>query len=196
VQYQVARNWISGGSARMPEMVFRCAATLPAAKVPAVIVVSRLAIASSSLADTVRRPQGGTVERAIRGIGSERGCELSVDGRCAHPHLEFRWTRDGGVEVDRSAHLPREQVERDLMVGAEDGGHLVEGLSLGAVLMCVHADRGCRHDPAALPGGDGDGGEGSTLVLAGGRYRMGSSAREHGDVFAGAPLSGAPDGTG
>jgi hypothetical protein len=39
VQYHVARNWISGWPARMPEMVIRWAATLPAAKVPAAISV-------------------------------------------------------------------------------------------------------------------------------------------------------------
>ena len=54
------------------------------------------------------------------------------------------------------------------MVGGDDSGHLIDGLPLARVLGCVHTDRRCGYHPAALPGGDGDGGEGSTFVLAGG----------------------------
>lgn len=54
------------------------------------------------------------------------------------------------------------------MFGAEDGRHFVDRLMLGAVLQCVHTDRRGRDHPATLPGSDGDIGEGSTLVLAGG----------------------------
>jgi hypothetical protein len=43
VQYHVARNYSIGGLARMSEIVMRCAATFPAAEVPAAIVVSRRA---------------------------------------------------------------------------------------------------------------------------------------------------------
>jgi len=54
------------------------------------------------------------------------------------------------------------------MVGGDDSGHLIDGLPLTPVLGCAHTDRRCGHRHAALPGGDGDGGEGSTFVLAGG----------------------------
>jgi hypothetical protein len=72
------------------------------------------------------------------------------------------------------------------MVGAEDGGHLIDGLTLGAVLLCVHAYCGGSNDPAALRGCDGDGREGSALVVAGGSEKLVSNgfvgpalAREH-----------------
>jgi hypothetical protein len=75
------------------------------------------------------------------------------------------------------------EVERDLTVGAEDGGHLVDRLAFGAVLYWVHAYCGGGHDPAALPGGGGDGGEGATLMVAGGLVSNGfvgpAFAREH-----------------
>ena len=48
MQYQVARNRSSGRSARIPATVIRWAATLPAGSVPAAIVVSRVAAASSA----------------------------------------------------------------------------------------------------------------------------------------------------
>ena len=74
-------------------------------------------------------------------------------------------------------------VEREAMLGAEDGGHLVDRLMLGAVLCCVHADRRGRHHPAALPGSDRHRGEGSTLVVASGLISNGfvgpAFAREH-----------------
>jgi len=54
------------------------------------------------------------------------------------------------------------------MVGGHDSGHLIDGLPLTPVLGCAHTDRRCGHRHAALPGGDGDGGKGSTSVLAGG----------------------------
>ena len=118
--------------------------------------------------DTVHGPQRGSDERQIRGIGSEGGCQLRVDGRGAHPYLELRRAGGAGVEVDGRAGFPRDQIERDFMVGADDSGHLVDGLPLGPSSgACIQIDD-VATDPAALPGGDGDGGEGSTFVLAGG----------------------------
>ena len=63
--------------------------------------------------DTVHRPQRRTDERQIRGVGGERGSQLRVDGRGAHPDLELRRAGGGGVEVDGRAGFPRDQVERD-----------------------------------------------------------------------------------
>jgi len=55
VQNHVALNRMRGRSARMPLMVMRCTATFPASIVPAAIIVSWLAIASSPLASTESR---------------------------------------------------------------------------------------------------------------------------------------------
>ena len=64
-----------------------------------------------------------------------------IDGRGPHPHLELRRAGGGGVEIDGRSRFPRDQVEGDLMVWAEDRRHLVDRLVLGTVLRCVHADR-------------------------------------------------------
>jgi hypothetical protein len=87
------------------------------------------------------------------------------------------------VALRSTAALVSHGIEREAMLGAEDGGHLVDRLMLGTVLWCVHADRRGSHHPAALPGSDRDRGEGSTLVVAGGLVANGfvgpAFAREH-----------------
>jgi hypothetical protein len=101
------------------------------------------------LVDAVHGPQRGTDEREIRGIGGERGSKLRVYGWGAHPKLERRWTCRGGVEIDRRASFPWDQVERDLMLGTQDGGNVVDGLALWAttprlwraVMLTVAKDR-------------------------------------------------------
>ena len=139
--------------------------------------------AVATLADTVHGSQRGTDERQVRGIGGERRGQLRIDGRGAHPDLELRRAGGGGVEVDGRAGSHGIRSSVTAMLGAEDRRHLVDRLMLGAVLCCVHADRRGRHDPAALPGRDGDRGEGSTLVVAGGLIPNGfvgpAFAREH-----------------
>jgi hypothetical protein len=121
--------------------------------------------AVASLADAVHRSQRGTDEREIRAVRGERGCQRCIDGWGAHPDFELRRASRGGVEVDGRAGFPWNQVERDLMVGAEDGRHVVDGLVLRAVLGRVHADRRGRYDAATLPGRDGGGAERSAVVV-------------------------------
>jgi len=124
--------------------------------------------AVASIADAVHRSKSGTDERQIRPVSGERRRQCRLDGGRAHPYLVFRRARGGSGQVDGGAGFPRDQVERDLVLGTEHRRYVVDRLTLGTALDDVHADRGGGDDPAALACSDGHGGEGATFVVAGG----------------------------
>ena len=71
------------------------------------------------LAEALQRAQRGADECQIGGVGGQCGCELGVDGGCAHPELELGSRDAGGVEVDRGPGLPRDEVVVNGVVGRD-----------------------------------------------------------------------------